>query len=353
MTASFLILCLLAVAFSTAVVYGVRRWALDHLLDVPNERSSHAVPTPRGGGLGIVLAALPLFVLALFTGDYGTGAHLPALLVFLVCAALIAALGWFDDRMNLSASVRLLLQLGIGAAVVIVIGAAAQTELPGLGVVGFAPLVALAINVVWVVGFTNIYNFMDGIDGIAGSQALIAGLGWAMLLLAMGVRDLALYAALVAASSLGFLFLNRPRALIFMGDVGSTFLGFSLAALPVLAFARTPDSRWLGAGALMVAPFLLDGAFTILRRALRRENVLKPHRSHIYQRLTAKGRFSHLHITSLYALYALVSVFCAWLYAISTSAGSMALAIAIPVLIFAALVAWTTALEKRALSPKG
>jgi UDP-N-acetylmuramyl pentapeptide phosphotransferase/UDP-N-acetylglucosamine-1-phosphate transferase len=166
------------------------------------------------------------------------------------------------------------------------------------------------------------------------------------VLLDYGQTDLALFAALLAASSLGFLFLNRPPALVFMGDVGSTFLGFSFAVLPLLAFNRVGDPRALVVGALLVAPFVLDGAYTILRRAYRHENVLTAHRTHVYQRLVKQG-YSHWQITGLYALYALASACCGLLYETS---GSLPVVI-IPILIFAGLVLWTRRREHGAKSP--
>ncbi len=331
----FVVLTTLAMIASAVFVYFIRRWGLKHLLDIPNERSSHYVPTPRGGGLGIVVTTLVLFGMALLTGDYSEGhASLP-LLIFLGCAGVIALIGWIDDRADLSAKARLLIQLGISVIAVLVVGAVTQVELQPLGVVVLVPPLAYLINVVWVVGGTNIYNFMDGIDGIAGVQALIAGGAWSVVLLSHGQIELALFAALLAASSLGFLFLNRPPALIFMGDVGSTFLGFSLAMLPLLAFARTGDPRALGLGGLFIAPFVLDGAFTVIRRAIRHENVLKAHRSHVYQRLVIRG-YSHRQITGLYALYALASAGCGLLYDVD---GNL-LAVIVPVLIFAGLALW-------------
>ncbi len=342
----FVALCMVAVIASTTLVYFMRRWGLKHLLDVPNERSSHRVPTPRGGGLGIVVTTLVLFVGAMLIGDYSEDpAGLP-ILTFLICAGATALVGWIDDRVDLSARVRLVIQLGTSAVAVGAVGVVTQVALPPLGIVIFALPLAYVINVFWVVGFTNINNFMDGIDGIAGTQALIAGVAWSVVLLAQGQSDLALFVGLLAASSLGFLFLNRPPAKIFMGDVGSTFLGFSFAMLPLLMFARTGDPRALGVGALLVAPFGLDGAYTILRRAYRHENILTAHRTHVYQRLVKQG-YSHRQITGLYAVYALACAGCGLLYA----AGGSLLAAFIPLLIFVGLVLWTRRREHGARLP--
>jgi UDP-N-acetylmuramyl pentapeptide phosphotransferase/UDP-N-acetylglucosamine-1-phosphate transferase len=317
------------------------------LLDVPNERSSHVLPTPRGGGLGIVITTSCLFIGAPALGvvdSENVGVHA---LVFIGAGIVIAVLGWLDDLFTLSARVRLLLQVLIVGGALLIVGTVTQVELPMLGIMSIPFLLAYMLNVIWVVGFTNIYNFMDGIDGLAGSQAAIAGIGWAVLLLALEQKQLGLFAILLAGSSLGFLFLNRPRALIFMGDVGSTFLGFSLAMLPVLVFARLNDPRSLVAGALFVAPFALDGGFTILRRARRGENVFEAHRSHVYQRLNKLG-YSHLQITALYALYASLSAGCALLYMVADSRELILIAFIIPLLVFFLFAGWTAWLERNA-----
>jgi Fuc2NAc and GlcNAc transferase len=277
-----------------------RRGRLDH----PNARSSHTQPTPRGGGLGLVVMTVVL-------GSLGTAlidsAAFPRTLGLLLLAAGVAALGWWDDRHPLSARWRLLLQTGFAVALVGWLGALSVLALPGL-VLTLPPLLNAMLTVIWVVALTNIYNFMDGIDGLAGSQAVIAALGWALLLAWMGQPTWALLAGVLACSSLGFLVLNKPPARIFMGDVGSTFLGFVFAGLPLLVVEPVPSERLWVVAAFLVAPFLVDGTFTLLRRAYRRENILAAHRSHVYQRLAQQWRNNHARVTVVYAGYALLSV---------------------------------------------
>jgi UDP-N-acetylmuramyl pentapeptide phosphotransferase/UDP-N-acetylglucosamine-1-phosphate transferase len=161
------------------------------------------------------------------------------------------------------------------------------------------------VGLVWIVGLCNAYNFMDGIDGIAAAQAIVAGAGWAWLGWRGGDAMTALAGALIAGASLGFLFFNWPPAKVFMGDAGAAFLGFTFAALTVLALTQSLERA--AAGALFVWPFLFDTTFTLVRRLVRGENVLRAHRSHLYQRLVARG-WSHARVTMLYAALAALGV---------------------------------------------
>jgi len=157
---------------------------------------------------------------------------------------------------------------------------------------------ASALTILWIVLLTNAYNFMDGIDGIAGVQALIAGTGWTIVALQAGSRDIAALSLPVAGASSGFLLHNWQPAKVFMGDAGSGFFGFLLAALPLLAPRGQISLLWCGV--LLMWPFLFDTGFTVLRRASRFENILSAHRSHIYQRLVIAG-CSHARVSLLYA----------------------------------------------------
>jgi UDP-N-acetylmuramyl pentapeptide phosphotransferase/UDP-N-acetylglucosamine-1-phosphate transferase len=160
---------------------------------------------------------------------------------------------------------------------------------------------AIPFTVLLVAGFTNAYNFMDGIDGIAGSQAAIAGFGWIGAGYALQDPLVAVLGAVLAAANLGFLLFNWPPASIFMGDVGSSFLGFVLAVLSVLVARQSAAIAM--AGMLFVWPFVFDTVFTFLRRVGRREHLLRPHRTHLYQRLVLTG-VSHRAVTLLYAALA-------------------------------------------------
>jgi len=257
-----------ALAVSALLVPAIRRVAR---LDVPNERSSHAVPTPRGGGAAIVLVTLAGSIYWMT----------PRLAVVAAAALVIAAVSFADDLRHLPATLRLAVQF-VAALVVALL---------------FAPPVWVPLAVIWIVGLTNAYNFMDGIDGIAGGQAVVAGLAWAWLGTTAGQPALAAIGLLIAGSSAGFLLYNWQPARIFMGDVGSAFLGFTFASMAVIG-ART-NPKLAVAGALVVWPFVADAAFTFFRRAWRRERVMEAHKSHIYQRLHQRG-LSHAKVASIY-----------------------------------------------------
>jgi UDP-N-acetylmuramyl pentapeptide phosphotransferase/UDP-N-acetylglucosamine-1-phosphate transferase len=248
------------------------------LLDVPNERSSHAVPTPRGGGIGIIFG--------LVAG--ATAAHLLGLPLpggeFLIGALLVALIGFVDDRTGgLSVVARLALQVAASGLVIYQTGGLERLPLPHpLDV----PLGALAIPaaLVWIVGVTNLYNFLDGIDGFAGLQGAVVGLGLAFL----GLGQVSVVGFAAAGACVGFLLHNWHPAKVFMGDVGSGTLGFLLAALPFqLDVSFRSEVVFIVAMCLWF--FLSDGVFTLFRRALRGEKVWAAHRSHLYQRLVRTG----------------------------------------------------------------
>jgi UDP-N-acetylmuramyl pentapeptide phosphotransferase/UDP-N-acetylglucosamine-1-phosphate transferase len=257
----------LAMLASAVLVRMIGAWAV---LDQPNERSSHDVPTPRGGGIAIVVITLA-----------GSAFWMtPRFAVFAVAALVVALVSWIDDLRHLPATLRLGVQIAAALPVAIL----------------FTPIAWAPLAVVWIVGLTNAYNFMDGIDGIAGGQAVVAGLAWALFGITMQQPLIAMVGLLIAGSSAGFLTHNWQPARIFMGDVGSAFLGFTFASLAVMAW---PNLRLVAAGVLVVWPFVLDASFTLARRALRGERVMEAHRSHIYQRMNLRG-LSHASVASIY-----------------------------------------------------
>jgi Fuc2NAc and GlcNAc transferase len=297
---------LLVTAICYWAVEGVRRLAIRRgMLDVPGARSSHRVPTPRGGGVVIVVAAL----LAPLVAASALGLRLtPAVLAWLIGGAAVALVGWMDDARSLSSRVRLVVQ--VSAAVVVLAGAGCwrELELPLAGQLTLS-WAGCPLALLWMVGMTNAYNFMDGIDGLAAGQAIVAGLAWAIIGHQSGATDVAAIGWAIALGSTAFLLHNRPPARIFMGDVGSGFLGFTFAALPLLlaAGAGTVDRPRLPVtGAALVWPFLFDAAFTFATRLARGENVFEAHRRHLYQRLVIAGA-SHAGVSALFAGWALVS----------------------------------------------
>ncbi len=250
------------------------------LLDVPNERSSHSTPTPRGGGVAIVVVVLA-GLLAATAGGWVRGTIALALVP---SGAAVALVSWFDDRRGVPQSIRFLVHLAAAAWVVYCFGPVETLEAGGtlrLGVLG--PILTV-LGIVWM---ANLFNFMDGIDGLAAGEALTVGL--AAMLLCWRAEDLepAWLAALVAVAAAGFLPWNWSPARIFLGDVGSVFLGFMLASLGVLTSQRgdVPATGWL----VLLGVFLLDATITLLRRFARGERWFAAHRSHAYQRAVQAG----------------------------------------------------------------
>jgi UDP-N-acetylmuramyl pentapeptide phosphotransferase/UDP-N-acetylglucosamine-1-phosphate transferase len=311
MNATIIFLGCLGGVITWLVLYPLRAYLERRdFLDVPNERSSHRRPTPRGGGLvvvGVVLAGWVLF--GMFTSMV-SGA---ALASYALACAVIAAVSWKDDVSSLSARVRFGVHTLGAVLAMLAFGFWDSLMVPGLGEVPLGWF-GLPVTFVWIVGMTNAYNFMDGIDGIAGSQALVAGLGWAVLGWLIGLPTLSVLGLLVAASSLGFLVHNWSPARIFMGDVGSAFLGYTFAVLPLMmkSFSQNKmvSDRAFFIGILMLWPFVADTAFTMVRRLRLGENIFTAHRMHLYQRLISLG-FSHRSVTVCYAALALAGVIIA------------------------------------------
>ena len=257
------------------------RW---RLVDLPNRRSAHALPTARGGGLAIVaifaVAALAVAVRwpTRAAGILGGG---------LVPCLVIAAVGFIDDMRPLRASLRLLIQVGIAAWIVGVLGPLDTIEVPGRSPLSLGVL-AWPLTVVWIVGMTNAFNFMDGSDGMAGLGAVVVCVGIAAIGLRMDAYEPMLLASFLAAATAGFLVFNWPPARIFMGDVGSGFLGTFLAALPLLFPAQERGAVFLPC-MLCLWPYVFDPLLSVLRRLWNGHNPLVPHREFLFHRLIRSG----------------------------------------------------------------
>lgn len=292
-------LTLFAIAL-TATYFGVavfRRWSLHNgVLDVPNARSSHDTPVPRGAGIVIVAISLLLYtyITIYLTNDFK--------LYYVAAAGLVAFISWLDDLYSLSSMLRLLVH--VLAAAILIWGSGLWQEIfvPGFDVPLYLGIVDLIIAFIWIVWMVNAYNFMDGIDGLAGSQAIVAGIAWLIFGYWFGYETAYYFGGVIAFSSIGFLIHNWSPARVFMGDVGSAFLGLTFAALPLMkADAGSENSALIYfAGVSFVWFFLFDTVFTFIRRVLRREKVWTAHREHIYQRMIIEGK-SHSSITLIYA----------------------------------------------------
>ena len=288
------ILALAIVSFVIAL--GLTGWLKPRfgqaLLDLPNDRSSHTQPTPRGGGLGFCLAFAITSLLGWGLSSVWPTAVLnlfPNPLYVVLVLLPLAIVGLLDDLFTLSAKVRYAVQLSAAAIALLSFGAFSLTGLPE------TLWVTLPMGSVTLIGFTalvNFYNFMDGLDGLVASVTAIQ-LGFLALYLQQPIWWL------LVAALLGFLWWNWSPAKIFMGDVGSTVLGASVA-IALIVPAADPS---LNVAALAITlPLTADAIYTLTRRLLKGENIFQAHRTHLYQRLQQSG-WNHRHVAIAYGLW--------------------------------------------------
>ncbi|MDB6443487.1 Fuc2NAc and GlcNAc transferase [Pseudomonas sp. NFACC32-1] len=288
MTAMFLLL-LLIVCFSCVLTWLLRRYALVRsIIDIPNARSSHTVPTPRGGGVAIVLSFL-LVLPVLAVADFLPWSTMWAMLG---AGAGIAVLGFLDDHGHIAARWRLLGHFAAASWALIWLGGFPVITLLGADfqLAWFGHVLA-AFYLVWML---NLYNFMDGIDGIASVEAICACLGACLLYWLGGFESLIVAPLLLATAVAGFLYWNFPPARIFMGDAGSGFLGIILGLLSLQAAWVSPKLLWVWL--ILLGVFIVDATVTLIRRLLRGDKVYEAHRSHAYQ-FASRHYGRHLPVT--------------------------------------------------------
>ena len=282
------------------------RWSLRrNLFDVPNERSSHTVPTPRGGGLIIVIVCLTAYTVStiFLKGSFSW--------CYLLGAFLVAAVSWLDDLYKVSVIWRFFIHALSASLVIYGLGYFDAMHIPPVGSFSVGAF-GIILTFLWIVWLTNAYNFMDGIDGIAGIQSVTAGFGWYLAGNLLGLPNSGFYGGVIACASLGFLILNWQPAKIFMGDVGSAFLGYTFAVLPLLAKSElgttSENDRILFPTALLLVwLFAFDTLWTFGRRVLNREKVWEAHRGHLYQKYVING-LSHGFVSGLYAIISICNV---------------------------------------------
>lgn len=277
------------VLFSLGLTAGLRQYALSRkIIDIPNARSSHSIPTPRGGGVAIVVS----FLISLpFLG----WAHLVSsevLIAIGVSGGVVAAIGFMDDHGHIAARWRLLGHFCASLWAVYWLGG-----LPPVDFLGWTLELSWAGNIFgifYLVWLLNLYNFMDGIDGIASVEAICACLGACLLYWLDGSTSLLWIPLVLAMAVFGFLYWNFPPARIFMGDAGSGFLGLALGVISLQA-AWVSDQLFWG-WLILLGVFIVDATFTLLRRLLRGEKVYEAHRSHAYQYASRQAK-KHLPVT--------------------------------------------------------
>jgi Fuc2NAc and GlcNAc transferase len=275
---------------SLLLTHLMRRVALARgLLDVPNARSSHETPTPRGGGLAIVGSACMGF--GLLAAAHLLDAHL--LIALVGGGAAVALVGFIDDHRPLPAGIRLAMHVAAAVWALGWLGGLPPLRIADHVVqLGLSGYVLGALAIVWTL---NLFNFMDGIDGIAASEAVFIGSAAALVAAVSGLSAAVIGADLVAvAACCGFLFFNWPPARIFMGDVGSGFVGFIIAVLAVATTRSDPSAAWQWL--LLGGVFFVDATVTLVRRVARGERAQDAHRSHAYQWLARRWK-SHRRVT--------------------------------------------------------
>lgn len=294
---------------SSAIIAYVATWLSISIslrrgvLDLPNPRSSHTRPIPRIGGIGIVLGScLPIAGLW-FLGRLGmidrVLQHRDTASILLAGTGM-ALTGLIDDLYGLDPGTKFVMQFVI-AVLLVVLGVRVESvAVPfmrplELGVLSFP------LTILWLTGFSNVYNFMDGINGLAAGTGAIYGVFFFAFAAWQQNAELAAIAIIFSVSCLGFLFHNFPEARTFMGDSGSLFLGMVFALLLVRIAQQSANPTLLVAMLLVCSVYLYDATFTVLRRVVHRENIFQAHRSHLYQRLGQAG-LSHVRITYLYLL---------------------------------------------------
>jgi UDP-N-acetylmuramyl pentapeptide phosphotransferase/UDP-N-acetylglucosamine-1-phosphate transferase len=272
---AILVPCAAAFIISWLLTPLLRAWALRRgALDIPNERSSHRMPTPRNGGIAIVCG---LMAASLWRADRTALIVLAGALASAIAAAV-------DEWRPVPHVLRLSLQVAIASGTAVVAGLLLKSLALPFATLAWSWLL-VPLTLVWIVGVVNAYNFMDGLNGIASIEAIVCGATMALLASRHGDVAGAVLAAAVAGAAAGFLPWNLAGS-IFMGDIGSATLGFTFA---VTALRLTTDGVSFAAAALPLAPFLFDTAVTLVRRAFNREFLFHAHRSHFYQRLNQLG----------------------------------------------------------------
>ena len=287
----------LTLIFSVLLTWLLRHYALQRgLMDSPSARSSHLMATPRGGGLAFVLVYLGLLLWAkLFDPQLLQGIE-PLAKVLLIGGGLVALIGFIDDHRDLSARFRFTVHLLAAIVAVGLIGTPAVSFGPWLTVEGWWLGVLFVPLLVWLL---NLYNFMDGIDGIASLQA-ISVLCSASLILLLNQSDsqIVLWQSLLCFGVAGFLLWNWPPAKIFMGDAASGFLGFSLGVFACFTAQHFAIDFW--SWVILLGLFVADASWTLMRRMLNGEKWYLPHAKHAYQ-ILARQRLAQFQADGLSA----------------------------------------------------
>lgn len=287
---------------SFTLTYVVKHYALAKGLQaIPNERSSHVVITPHGGGLAIVLS----FIAAVLTGYHFEFFDSDIVFSISVCGGLIAAVGFYDDHSPLGVGIRISVQLICASVAIYLLGGLPEINYGVFSLkFGYS---GYLIGILFLVWMTNLYNFMDGLDGFASLEAMTTtGCMAIVLMVSTKFESIWHLNNLLVASVLGFFFWNFPKAKIFMGDVGSYFLGFVSGVIMIKSWNLTIDIifSWV----ILLAVFITDATYTLISRVVRGQKFYVAHRSHGYQ-IASRHLKSHVKVSSLLAIYNIIWLF--------------------------------------------
>jgi UDP-GlcNAc:undecaprenyl-phosphate GlcNAc-1-phosphate transferase len=274
-----------------------------NIIDVPNQRSSHTVPTPKGGGIAIV-ASFVLGILLIHLIGQVVPIKTRYFVGFFIGSFAIAAVSLYDDFKYCTMRTKLVvhsvaIMIALGSGIVI-----DWMQVPWFGAVNWGWW-GYPLTLLWILGLTNAFNFMDGLDGLAASTAVVAAVFFSFITFQQGSHFIYLASLTLAAATLGFLIFNFPPAKIFMGDVGSVFLGFAFAVMAVIAARYDLSHTSMLVVPLLLFHFIFDAMLTFVRRLTRGEDVTLAHRTHLYQLLNQLG-WSHGKVTLLYSCMAFV-----------------------------------------------
>ncbi len=330
---SHILFCLILTGIGYLVARYFKKAALS--LDKPNDRSSHTVTTPRSGGVAIVITVF-IGLLAIFIfGDHTHIQH-SYMIAFAISSLSISIISFLDDLKRRRATLKLVVMcfatIGVMAGGVVL----DQISLPFLGKIELG-WIRYPLTFLWILGLTNAVNFMDGLDGLIGGIAVIVSLFFMIITYSQGSLFVYITSYTILAGSLGFLYLNMPPAKIFMGDVGSTFLGFVFATLAIIASLYDSSHTSFFVMPMLLFNVIYDTLLTFFRRLFQGENVLTPHRTHLYQ-LSQRLGMSHLEVSLMHYCFAFTQGLGAlWLVNI---AGNKRLLVFLPFLIMQTIYAF-------------
>jgi len=310
-----------------------------NIADIPNARSSHKDPTPKSGGVAIAVAFLLGLIGLFFVQDNATGVFAMSVGRFALYAALTAMIVFValaDDIWEVLPFSKLLAQLAAAIFFAVYIARIDFVFIPGVGEFDLGFL-GYFLTVLWIVFFMNAFNFMHGINGIAAVAALVAGIFLGFISFVVGAYFVTLCSFCIVLSVPGFLVHNFPHGRIFMGDTGSQFIGFVFASLAVFGTSLDDGQLSIYVVPVLFLPFIFDVVITLMYRTLRRQNIMKAHREHLYQVGTKLG-FTHSHITLVYGFLFLICGVGAFNIQFASPSGRLTI-IAGLLIIFAALSA--------------